>query len=301
VVQSRQRRALSIGAALVHPARGYSMRRGLLAAIVALGGFAAWGTPVSAQQSPARSTTRADTARRTRAAADGAVAPNAAAPAVVADTALIPSLDVGRAADAEIRIALFDLLKQQPTAALARLRTMGAVPLAMPSGGAWRGETDRRFLLAQCFYRLGMDDSLRVAGDAVLAAPDGGRFASVVRSQLLVSAYRTGDLARAQAIARDAMRDPVSPLTAHGGGRAGSQRRGIRKRGRHGGARGSAKRVRCRGPHRSRVGTRPRRPAREGRGRVSGIGQPVFTAAESGREPPHGGAVTAGAGAGGRS
>ena len=138
----------------------------------------------------------------------------AAAATPTRDTALIPELNAARAADAEIRVALFDLLGDRPEAALNRLRAVVAEPGSVGARGTWRGEQDRRFLIAECFYRLGMDDSMRVAAEAVLAGPGAARFGAVLRSQLLFSAYRSGDLARATAITRDASRDDRSALSA---------------------------------------------------------------------------------------
>lgn len=146
----------------------------------------------------------------------GAPAPaTAAAPvAVRPDTALIPELNVARAADAEIRVALFELMDNRPAAALDRLRVITAPPGSVGGTGTWRGDQDRRFLMAESFYRLGMDDSLRVAAQAVLAGPGAARFGAVLRTQLLFAAYRSGDLAQAYTIARAASRDDRSPLSA---------------------------------------------------------------------------------------
>ena len=134
-------------------------------------------------------------------------------PAAATDTALIPELDESRAADAEIRVALFDVLNGQPVAALARLRSV--VPPPPASGRAqWRSEPDRLFLLAECFYRLGMDDSMRVAAEAVLAGPAAGRYGAVLRTQLLFSAYRTGDLARGLSVLKDVSHDEQTTASA---------------------------------------------------------------------------------------
>jgi len=143
-------------------------------------------------------------------------ATSAPTPATVArpDTALIPELDVARAADAEIRVALFELMNERPAAALDRLRLINATPGSVGAAGTWRGDQDRRFLIAECFYRLGMDDSMRVTAETVLAGPGAARFGAVLRTQLLFSAYRSGDLAQAFAIAKGASRDDRSPLSA---------------------------------------------------------------------------------------
>jgi cellulose synthase operon protein C len=149
------------------------------------------------------------------AAAPGTQATTTAAPVVArADTSLIPLLDAARAADAEIRVALFELMNNRPAAALDRLRVITPAPGSVGSAGTWRGDEDRRFLMAESFYRLGMDDSMRVAAQAVLAGPGAARFGAVLRTQLLFGAYRSGDLAQAYAIAKASSRDDRSPLSA---------------------------------------------------------------------------------------
>ena len=133
---------------------------------------------------------------------------------VRADTALIPQLDAARAADAEIRVALFELMNNRPAAALDRLRVITPSPGSVGGAGTWRGDQDRRFLMAESFYRLGMDDSMRVAAQAVLTGPGAARFGAVLRTQLLFGAYRSGDLAEAYTIAKASSRDDRSPLSA---------------------------------------------------------------------------------------
>jgi hypothetical protein len=115
------------------------------------------------------------------------------------DTTLIPVLDRPRAVDAEIRASLFDLMTDRPLRALARLRQLDATGV---DSGAWRGAPERRFLIAECYYRLAMDDSLRSAAEAALAGPGGARFAPVLRPQLLLAAYRDADYARVLELAR---------------------------------------------------------------------------------------------------
>jgi hypothetical protein len=119
-------------------------------------------------------------------------APVVAVPRVV-DTTLIPVLDRNRAVDAEIRTSLFDLMTDRPLRALVRLRRLDATGV---EANGWRGEPERRFLIAECYYRLGMDDSLRTAAELTLASPGGARFAPVLQPQLLLAAYRDGDYAR---------------------------------------------------------------------------------------------------------
>jgi cellulose synthase operon protein C len=188
------------------PGSVLSARWSPLAAMVA--GVILGATVGIAHPAAAQSTTPATTPA-------AAPTPASAAPvAVRPDTALIPELDAARAADAEIRVALFELMNNRPAAALDRLRVITAPPGSVGGAGTWRGDQDRRFLMAESFYRLGMDDSMRVAAQAVLAGPGAARFGAVLRTQLLFAAYRSGDLAQAYTIAREASRDDRSPLSA---------------------------------------------------------------------------------------
>ena len=138
-----------------------------------------------------------------------------AAPAIgIADTTLIPSLDMPRAADAQIRVALFELIDDHAVAALSRLR---AVVVPTSSTGPTAGlaaEPARQFLIAECLYRLGLDDQFRVAAEGVLAGPGATRFGAVLRAQLLFRAYRAGDMARALTLAKASTADQRSTLTA---------------------------------------------------------------------------------------
>lgn len=130
------------------------------------------------------------------------------------DTTLIPVLDRNRAIDAEVRVALFELMTDRPVTALSHLRRLDAT--GVDSAG-WRGPANREFLIAECYYRLGMDDSLRTAAELVLAGPASARFAPVLRPQLLLAAYRDGDYARVVELSRGL--DPAGgPTSAVGGG-----------------------------------------------------------------------------------
>jgi len=142
-------------------------------------------------------------------------APAAARAGAAGDTALVPALDAERAGDAQIRVALFNLLNGDPVAALSRLRTLGAAatPASTGAPSPWRGEADRQFLLAEAYYRLGMDDSMRVAAEAVLAGPAAARYGAVLRTQLLFSAYRSGDLIRGLNVVKDASHDQQTALS----------------------------------------------------------------------------------------
>jgi outer membrane protein assembly factor BamD (BamD/ComL family) len=131
----------------------------------------------------------------------------------------MPAIDAARGMDAEIRVALFELMNDRDVQALSRLRaverasmgptattgtttsaTASATEGARITGAAGlRGRDELRFLLAQGYYRLGMDSAFRTA-----AAPlsSGGRYAPVLRGQLLLDAYRRGDYARARQLAQ---------------------------------------------------------------------------------------------------
>jgi hypothetical protein len=102
------------------------------------------------------------------------------------DTTVIPPLDKGRAVDAEIRSALYALMTGDAVAALSRLR-----PLDPATESA-----ERDFLIAECYFRLGMDDSLRTEAAIVAAIPEAARFQWLLRMQLLLADYRDGDYAR---------------------------------------------------------------------------------------------------------
>ncbi len=108
-------------------------------------------------------------------------------PAVPRDTTVIPPLDKGRAVDAEIRSALYALMTGDAIAALSRLR-----PLDPGTESA-----ERHFLIAECYYRLGMDDSLRTEAATLAAMPEAARFQPLLHAQLLLADYRDGDYARA--------------------------------------------------------------------------------------------------------
>ena len=108
------------------------------------------------------------------------------------DTTIIPPLDRGRAVDAEIRVALYELMTGDAIAALSRLRPLNA----------GTESAERHFLIAECYYRLGMDDSLRTEAATLAAMPEASRFQPLMQAQLLLAAYRDGDYARAAEQAR---------------------------------------------------------------------------------------------------
>jgi hypothetical protein len=114
------------------------------------------------------------------------------------DTTVIPPLDKGRAVDAEIRSALYALMTGDAVAALSRLR-----PLDPGTESA-----ERHFLIAECYYRLGMDDSLRTEAATLAAMPEASRFQPLLHEQLLLADYRDGDYARAVEQSRTLGSDP---------------------------------------------------------------------------------------------
>lgn len=112
-----------------------------------------------------------------------------------------PVENAALAADAESRMALFDLLSGRPLAAVTRLERIQSASIATSTPMA----SEARFLLAEAYYRLGMSAPFRSAATEVLAggtAP--ARYAAVLRSQLLLDAYRNGDDARAAELAGSA-------------------------------------------------------------------------------------------------
>jgi outer membrane protein assembly factor BamD (BamD/ComL family) len=57
------------------------------------------------------------------------------------------------------------------------------------------------FLLAQTYYRLGMDSAFRMAATPLITGANSARFGRLLRSQLLLDAYRRGDYAGAISLA----------------------------------------------------------------------------------------------------
>jgi hypothetical protein len=121
------------------------------------------------------------------------------------DTTIIPPLDQGRAVDAEMRTALYELMTGEAVAALSRLR-----PLDPATQSA-----ERHFLIAECYYRLGMDDSLRAEAATLGALPEAVRFQPLLHEQLLLADYRDGDYAGAVEQSKAvASADPNSGVTS---------------------------------------------------------------------------------------
>lgn len=195
---------------------------GAVVRVVAPVALAAW-MPLSAQQ-PA-----------------GPGARDASAPHV---NVVLPDSNQARGVDTELRIALFDLVSEHPLAALNRLewlRTSGVAAVLDSSRGdspdarsagsadAKRSRADLLFLLAESYNRLGLAESFRATANALAATPGGERYASIVRSQLMLDAYRRGDYAKVRELTSSAgtaggigsqapLASLLSGLTAYQGG-----------------------------------------------------------------------------------
>lgn len=182
--------------------RTTAVRAGVLGAVTGLALAAAGlAEPLQAQQG----TTRPDSLRRDTTARPMAMtgADSARRDSSRLANAVTPTMDPARGLDAEIRAALFELMNDRDVEALARLRAMeraggmgGAAATTGPAG--LRGQEELRFLLAQGYYRLGMDSAFRTIASPLAT---GGRYAGVLRGQLMLEAYRRGDYARAQQLA----------------------------------------------------------------------------------------------------
>jgi len=174
---------------------------------LSLAAFALVALPLQAQQSPtATSTTRT----------------------TLADTSLTPPIDPARALEAEVRVALNDLLANRTVSALQRLQWLASLPATpSPAGSSaetLRGRGDMLFLLAEAQYRLGMDSAFRSNAQAVLSSGP-ARYAPLLNSQLLLSAYRTGDFARVSSLVQGGSADQSRGLAALVAGLAAYQLR----------------------------------------------------------------------------
>src|SRR5215218_9531267 len=103
-----------------------------------------------------------------------------------------PAADPARAVDAELRIALHELLSDRPTAALARLAAMGTTPAFGDRDGD-RHALARRVLTAEAHARLGLDEQLELGAGELLADPAARALAPALRARLAVRAYARGD------------------------------------------------------------------------------------------------------------
>ena len=127
---------------------------------------------------------------------------------VVRDTAVTPQPDQARGVDAELRAALYDIATDRALSALVRLEFLRASPVALTGDSVSRAAVNRRqdllFLLAQTYYRLGVGERFRGAAQEILTASPTGRYAGLLRLQLMVDAYRRGDYGRATELASGA-------------------------------------------------------------------------------------------------
>lgn len=146
----------------------------------------------------------------------------------LADTLLMPPIDPARALEAEVRVALNDLLANRTVSALQRLQWLASLPASpSPAGSSTetlRGRGDMLFLLAEAQYRLGMDSAFRSNAQAVLSSGP-ARYAPLLNSQLLLSAYRTGDFARVSTLVQGGAQDQSRGLAALVAGLAAYQLR----------------------------------------------------------------------------
>ncbi|HEY2379046.1 MAG TPA: hypothetical protein VGH98_23905 [Gemmatimonadaceae bacterium] len=145
----------------------------------------------------------------------------------LADTSLLPPIDPTRALEAEVRVALNDLLANRTVSALQRLQWLASLPPTSTAGTSsetLRGRGDMLFLLAQAQYRLGMDSAFRTNAQAVLSSGP-ARYAPLLRSQMMLSAYRTGDFARVADLMNGPSADQARGLAALVGGLAAYQLR----------------------------------------------------------------------------
>ncbi|HKG93193.1 MAG TPA: hypothetical protein VKA84_14910, partial [Gemmatimonadaceae bacterium] len=181
----------------MRPMRHTIVALSLLAASAPLAPAAAQVPPAGGAARP--DTTRRDTTRRT--AADSARGAGLAG----AMPLVTPTADQARGVDAEIRVALYELMNGSYVPALGRLRWLDQSPVALTdasASGVLRGRTELRFLLAQAYYRLGMDSAFRNTATALVSAGAAPRYAGILQAQLLLEAYRHGQYARVSELAR---------------------------------------------------------------------------------------------------
>ena len=154
------------------------------------------GAQVPAGQRPTTTARPATTDSARRAAASDSMRATMAR-----DSARLPAppADQARGVDAEIRVAVFDLLNDRTLPALSRLQFLSQSPVALTgasAAGVLKGREDLLFLLAQSYYRFGMDSAFRQTATSVLASSAGSRYGATLKGQLLLEAYRQGDYAR---------------------------------------------------------------------------------------------------------
>jgi hypothetical protein len=127
--------------------------------------------------------------------------------AVARDSARLPAppADQARGVDAEIRVAVFDLLNDRTLPALSRLQFLSQSPVALTgasAAGVLKGREDLLFLLAQSYYRFGMDSAFRQTAQGLLASSAATRYGPTLKGQLLLEAYRQGDYPRVREMAK---------------------------------------------------------------------------------------------------
>ena len=128
----------------------------------------------------------------------------AAASLAAQTTPAAPQPDQAAAVDAEVRVALFDLIADRPLAAMSRLRVLHTGTETQVEGGAASyGQREVQFLLAQSYARLGMTSAFRGTAHTLLESGD-SRYAPILRIQLLLDAYRRGDYQDAVSLAGNA-------------------------------------------------------------------------------------------------
>ncbi len=121
---------------------------------------------------------------------------------LAAQPAAPPALDQARAVDAEVRVAMFDLLVERPLAAMSRLRALRQAPEAQLEGnGSTYGQAEAQFLLAESYARLGMSDAFRQTARTLLESGN-TRYAPLLQMQLLLDAYRRGAYQEAVSLAQ---------------------------------------------------------------------------------------------------
>ena len=168
--------------------------------------------PVAAQVTPVPQPT--DSARRADSLQRVAADTGRRAAATFGGAAVIPQTNQALGVDAEIRIALFEMLDGNNIPAVSRLQWLAASPVALTeqnAGTALRGRQDMLFLLTEGYYRLGVGEPFRQTAQQLLALNGGGQFGTVLQSRLLLDAYRRGDYQRAAELARSVDQATASP------------------------------------------------------------------------------------------
>ena len=199
-------------------ASGAAARRRPFAALLLLTAAVAAPLSAAAAQVPPGGAARPDTTRRaagdtTRVAAGDSTRARAGAVAAVT-----PAADQARGVDAEIRVALFELMNGRYVPALGRLRWLDQSPVALAdagaASGALRGRSELRFLLSQAYYRLGMDSAFRNTAQSLVSSGSAQRYMGILQAQLLLDAYRNGQYARVAEMARSLSQSEMRGLAS---------------------------------------------------------------------------------------